>query len=184
MTYETRIQEEYQKCAGRIAELKKECEKDDELLQDLKERYLDAASNQDVAALDQVNAEIRDTSEQIQRRKDMIDSLTTNNPEVQRLAREVIDKQIKTRAVLEEKAAALHAKLLPHYKVLTEGLAELNELHQKAVSADQTVEYYKRYLNKKNLSQYGFNPLLVVSGLNLNVQYIRPLLVEGRQVYR
>jgi chromosome segregation ATPase len=183
MNLEARINEERLRAAEQLDELRKENERDEELLAEQKRRYLEAVTSQDSKAIDEVNLQIKEITERIQRRKYMIDALSDrNNPNIQRMISEKVAEWIERLKEIDKKAAALHQELMPQREKLLKGLAELNDLNNQAHRLKNTINHYNEQLNSSNRERLGL-PKYGINGFEI-YKYINPLLIERGNVYK
>jgi hypothetical protein len=183
MNLEARINEERLRAAKQLDELRKDNKRDEELLAEQKRRYLEVVTSQDSKAIDEVNLQIKETTERIQRRKYMIDALSDrNNPNIQRMISEKVAEWIERLKEIDKKAAALHQELMPQREKLLKGLAKLNDLNNQAYRLKHAINHYNEQLNSSKRERLGLHKY-GINGFEI-YKYINPLLIERGNVYK
>lgn len=182
MNLEDKVSAERERVSAQLIELRNANAEDKELLEELKQSYLEAVTGTDATLIDTANEQIKAAADRIQRRKDQIDALSdNNNPNIQRIVSEAVEQQLNRFPAIEHRAIAIQQELAGHREAMLKGLAELSELHQKSVSIRDYVNSIGRQLNPYNQKKHGLVENGRTYGINI-AQYINSLLIDQSHI--
>jgi cysteinyl-tRNA synthetase len=181
-----RIQEEKERVKEEIERLKKENMTDSENLEELQQEYNAAIINSDESEIDKVNEQIKIVNARITRRKDKINALEDeNNPVIQEIIMEHIEKCIGTTAILEEQAESIYKELQPKHQELLKGLQELDRIRNRLANMEISIRDYGQKLNGQNKEKLNVQAYSGYSGfLDPVLKNILSLLIQRNDVFK
>lgn len=182
MNLTERIKAENNRVGGEITRLQHDNKIDFEILEELKKNYHASILTADDIEIDKVNFQIKEVSARITRRNEKIDALgSKNNPIIQNMISEEIQKWQNEKAILEEQAATLYIELDPKHKELIDKIREMVHMKYRVDTLNSAIGSYGQELNEDtrkslniNLHRYN-NPIL---------DKILALLIEHREVFK
>lgn len=172
------IEKERQRVAEQLKELREQNARDTELLKSLKEEYSKTVFDSDIAAIDELNTQIKDLTMIIQDRKEMIDILSDKkNPVIQRAVTEAARIWKEELDQIDKAATTLFNELAQHHQKVVTGLEELQQMREQAHSLERSLVEYVEMLNDESRQSLGL-PKHIYHGELVDIRkYMDPLLI-------
>jgi hypothetical protein len=184
MTLENRIKAEKNRVSGQLQQLHKQNEVDQENLNELKHSYHQAIMTNVEQDIDYINSQIKEVMSRIARRNDMIEAMSDkNNPIIQTMVFDEIEKNLGKIYSLEDQAKERLEELYPVHQELLHGLLEVNELYQKAKNARGLTNSFSSYLNdasrkKLNIKAGGVDAIGPISN------QMRKYIIQDKDIFK